>query len=52
MEIIDKLEAIKERWEALREQLNDPELMNDMKRYVKVNKDYKDLEPVIDAFNQ
>ena len=52
MEIIDKLEAIKERWEALREQLNDPELMNDMKRYVKVNKDYKDLEPVVDAFNQ
>ena len=52
MEIIDKLEAIKERWEALREQLNDPELMNDMKRYVKVNKDYKDLEPVIEAFNQ
>ena len=30
MEIIDKLEAIKERWEGLREQLNDPELMNDM----------------------
>ena len=52
MEIIDKLEAIKERWEGLREQLNDPELMNDMKRYVKVNKDYKDLEPVIEAFNQ
>lgn len=52
MEIIDKLEAIKERWEALREQLNDPELMNDMKRYVKVNKDYKDLEPVVEAFNQ
>lgn len=52
MEIIDKLEAIKERWEGLREQLSDPELMNDMKRFVKVNKDYKDLEPVVEAFNQ
>ena len=52
MEIIDKLEAIKERWENLREQLNDPDLMNDMKRFVKVNKDYKDLEPVVEAFNE
>lgn len=52
MDIIDKLEAIKTKWESLKEQLNDPELMNDMKRYVKINKDYKDLEPVVNAFTQ
>ena len=28
MDIIDKLEAIKTKWESLKEQLNDPELMN------------------------
>jgi len=32
------------------EQLNDPDVMADMKRYVKLNKDYKDLEPVVLAF--
>ena len=32
------------------EQLNDPAVMADMKRYVKLNKDYKDLEGVVVAF--
>jgi len=52
MEIIDKLEAMKEKWEALGEQLNDPEIIGDMKRFVKVNKDYKDLEPIVVAFKE
>ncbi|MBE6342913.1 MAG: peptide chain release factor 1 [Lentimicrobiaceae bacterium] len=50
--MIDKLEAIKEKWEALGEQLNDPEIIGDMKRFVKVNKDYKDLEPIVVAFKE
>lgn len=52
MEIIDKLEGIKTKWEALGEQLNDPEIIGDMKRFVKINKDYKDLEPIVVAFNE
>lgn len=52
MEIIDKLEDIKTKWEALGEQLNDPEIIGDMKRFVKVNKDYKDLEPIVLAFKE
>lgn len=52
MEIIDKLEGIKTKWEALGEQLNDPEIIGDMKRFVKINKDYKDLEPIVMAFNE
>lgn len=52
MEIIDKLEAIKVKWETLGEQLNDPEIIGDMKRFVKVNKDYKDLEPIVIAFKE
>ena len=42
MEIIDKLEAIKTKWETLGEQLNDPDIIADMKRFVKVNKDYNE----------
>lgn len=52
MEIIDKLEDIKTKWETLGEQLNDPEIIGDMKRFVKINKDYKDLEPIVAAFNE
>jgi len=52
VEIIDKLETINRRWEEMSEQLNDPAVMSDMKRYVKLNKDYKDLEPVVQAFKE
>jgi peptide chain release factor 1 len=52
VDIIDKLETIRRRWEEMSEQLNDPEVMSDMKRYVKLNKDYKDLEPVVQTFRQ
>lgn len=50
MDIVDKLETIHRRWDEMGEQLNDPDVMADMKRYVKLNKDYKDLEPVVAAF--
>ena len=52
MEIIDKLEDIKTKWETLGEQLNDPEIIGDMKRFVKINKDYKELEPIVVAFKE
>ncbi len=52
MDITDKLEALKRRWEEIGEQLADPEVVDDIKRYVKLNKDYKDLEPIVMAFNE
>lgn len=52
MDILDKLEAIKNSWEELAEQMSDPEAMKDMKRFVKLNKDYKDLEPVVKAYKE
>lgn len=50
--ISEKLEVIKRRWEEIGEQLSDPAIVSDMKRYVKLNKDYKDLEPLVKAFNE
>ncbi len=52
MEILDKLEAIKNSWEEIGEQMSDPEAMKDMKNFVKLNKDYKDLEPVVKAYKE
>ena len=52
MEILEKLEIIKNRWEEIGDQLSDPTVMSDMKRYVKMNRDYKDLEPIVNAFKE
>ena len=46
----DKLEAIYNRWKEIELQMNDPEVMGDMKRFIKLNKDYKDLQPIVDAY--
>lgn len=48
--MIDKLEAIQDRYYYLEEQLSDPEVISDMKRYKKIGKEYKDLRPIVDAF--
>lgn len=50
MEILDKLEAIKDRYEEIAKQMSDPSAMENMKRFVKLNKDYKELEPVVNAY--
>jgi len=48
--MLDKLQAIYERFVHLEEQIADPEVILDMGRYKKVNKEYKDLKPIIEAF--
>jgi peptide chain release factor 1 len=50
--MIEKLQAIKERYVYLEEQMGDPELMSDMGRFTKISKEYKSLQPVIAAFDQ
>lgn len=52
MEIIDKLEVIKNRWEEIGEQMNDPDVMSDVKRFVKLNKDYRELEPIVNTYKE
>ena len=52
MEILDKLESIKDRWEEIGRQMSEPTVMEDMKRYVKLNKDYKELEPIVNSYNE
>lgn len=48
--LLEKLEALKKRFEEISEQLSDPDIINDRKRFVKLNKDYKDLEPLVHAY--
>ncbi len=50
--MLDKLEAIYKRYITLEEQINDPAVMQDMKAYIKLNKDYKELIPVVDGYKK
>ena len=47
--ILSKLEGIKTKYETIAAQITDPEVMSDMKRYVQLNKEYKELGPVVEA---
>ncbi|MEI7726621.1 MAG: PCRF domain-containing protein, partial [Bacteroidota bacterium] len=48
--MLEKLEAIKVRYEDIQVQMNEPSVMSDMKNYIKLNKDYKELQPIMEAF--
>jgi peptide chain release factor 1 len=49
--ILDKLEDVKLRFEEIGRQLTMPDVMENMKKYIQLNKEYKELKPVIDAYN-
>ncbi len=50
--MIDKLEGIYNRWREIGEQMTHPDVMSNMKRYIKLNKDYKALQPIVDAYKE
>ena len=50
--MLDKFQAIFDRYKNLEEQLSDPEAVQDLARFKKTNKEYKDLQPIVEAFQQ
>jgi len=50
--ILEKLQGVKERFEEVGRLITEPDIIADMKRYVKLNKEYKDLEPIVEAYNE
>ncbi|RLD36111.1 MAG: peptide chain release factor 1, partial [Bacteroidetes bacterium] len=48
--MLDKLAGIKRRYEEIGEQMTDPATMADMKKFVQLSKDYKELEPIAEAY--
>ena len=47
---MSKLESIKERWTQVELKLSDPEIMGDMSRFVKLNKEYSELTEIVKAY--
>ncbi len=50
--IMDKLEGVQKRFEEVGELITQPDILSDMKRYVKLNKEYKELLPIVDAYKE
>ncbi len=50
--LLEKLQSIMGRHEVVAKMIADPEVIADMKRYVSLSKEYKDLEPIIDAYKE
>jgi peptide chain release factor 1 len=50
--LVSKLEHIKERWQQVELMLSDPEVIGDMKRFVKLNKEYSDLGEIVKIYKE
>ncbi|MBB6461480.1 peptide chain release factor 1 [Flammeovirga kamogawensis] len=48
--MLDKLKKIKDRFDQVSEELVQPETVSDMKLYAKLNKEYKDLQKVVERY--
>ena len=45
--LLEKVLSLQGKFQSRQDQLASPEVMSDMKKYVQLNKDYKELEPII-----
>ncbi len=48
--LLDKLEAIHSRFKEVSQLITDPDIIADMKRYIQLNKEYKDLEEIVEVY--
>lgn len=50
--ILSRLDGLKHKFEEIGQQLSDPDVIADMKKYVALNKEYRDLEPIVKACDE
>jgi peptide chain release factor 1 len=50
--MLDKLAAIHNKFLNISEQMSDPSVISDMKKFVKLNKEYRELEPLVEAYKE
>lgn len=49
--MLEKLQAIKEKWEEVEAELSKPDTISDMKRFAKLNKEYKELGKIVEQYH-
>ena len=50
--ILSKLEGVKHKFDEIGQQITDPAVIADMKKYVSLNKEYRELEPIVEAYDR
>jgi len=50
--ILERLEGVKHRFVEVGELLTRPDILSDMERYVKLSREYKDLQPIIESYEK
>lgn len=50
--MLDKLEAIKVRFDQVQDMLSQPDVVSDMKRFTQLNREYKELQKIVDKYYQ
>lgn len=50
--LLEKISGLDDKYNSLQEQLSDPSVISDMKKYVQLNKEYKELAPIVKAGNE
>ena len=50
--MFDKLEALKLKFDDIQKEMSDPDVVSDMKRFIKLNKDFKELTPIMEAYER
>ena len=50
--ILERLEGVKNRFEEVGQLITDPSVISDMKRFIQLSREYRELEPIIDTFRK
>lgn len=49
--MLEKLKAIKDRWDEVERELTSPDAVSDMKRFAQLSKEYKDLGKIVEQYH-
>lgn len=50
--MLDKAAALREKFRFLEEQLSNPEIVGDLEKYKKLNREYKEMKELVDVFDE
>ena len=50
--MLDKLHAIQDRFKEVSRLIVEPSIISDMPKYIKLNKEYKELQPIVDTIKK
>ncbi len=50
--ILEKLEGVEKRFQDISDLLSKPETISDQKKFVQLNKEYRELEPIVKAYKE